>query len=71
MNTYHRLNLQEREEISRLLSQNCSFNTIADQLNRNVSTISREVNGDGKNRYLNKYFYRAAKGQNRAKRKLS
>jgi len=71
MNTYYRLNFREREEISRLLSQNCSFNTIANQLNRNVSTISREVNGDGKNRYLNKYFYRAAKGQNRAKRKSS
>jgi IS30 family transposase len=71
MRTYHRLTFDEREEISRLLSQNCSFNTIASQLSRNVSTISREINGDGTNRYLNKYFYRAVKGQNRARRKAA
>jgi len=64
MTNYQRLSDLEREEISRLLSRNCSFHNIAKTLDRNVSTISREVNaGSG-----NKYVYRAVRAQKRAKR---
>jgi IS30 family transposase len=41
------LSLLEREEISRGLSRNESFNCIAVRLNRSVSTISREVARNG------------------------
>lgn len=64
MKNYKRLSSEEREEISRMLAQNCSLNEIAESLNRHVSTISREVSaGSG-----NKYTYRAGKAQRRAKR---
>jgi IS30 family transposase len=64
MINYTRLNDLEREDISRMLSQKYSFRDIAKALNRNVSTISREVGaGSG-----NKYTYRAIKAQNRARR---
>ena len=67
MTNYKRLSDLEREEISRRLSQKCSFRSIAKALGRNVSTISREVGaGSG-----NKYTYRAAKAQNRARRNSS
>ena len=67
MKNYKRLNSNEREEISRMLAQKCSFHAIAKVLNRNVSTISREISaGSG-----NKYTYRAIKAQNRAKRNAS
>ena len=64
MTKYKRLSDLEREEISRQLSQKCSFRSIAKILNRNVSTISREINAGG----CNKYTYRAVKAQNRARR---
>jgi IS30 family transposase len=40
---YHRLSLQERFEIEKLLSHNNSLSAIATALNRNKSTISREA----------------------------
>jgi IS30 family transposase len=64
MINYKRLNDFEREEISRMLSQKCSFRLIAKALNRNVSTISREIRRGA----CNKYTYRAIKAQKRAKR---
>lgn len=64
MKNYKRLSELEREEISRLLSQKCSFRDIAKHLGRHTSTISREV----KNGSCNKYTYRATKAQNRARR---
>ena len=64
MNKYKRLNASEREEISRMLAQKCSFQSIAKILARNVSTISREV-GAGS---CNQYTYRAEKAQKRAVR---
>lgn len=67
MTNYKRLNDFEREEISRLLAQKCSLRFIAQKLDRNVSTISREVNGGGGN----KYVYRAVRAQNRARRNSS
>ncbi len=64
MSNFKRLSDLEREEISRLLSQKCSFRQIAGILGRNVSTISREINAGGGN----KYTYRAVRAQNRARR---
>lgn len=61
---YHRLNEDEREEMSRMLAQGCSFQWIAHSLRRSVSTVSREVGSGGSNRYL----YRAARADRRAKR---
>ena len=67
MNKYKRLSGEEREEISRLLAQKCSFQSIAKSLERYASTISREV-GAGS---CNKYTYRASKAQDRAVRNSS
>ena len=67
MINYKRLNDLEREEISRMLSQKCSLSDIAKYLGRHTSTISREV-GQGS---CNKYTYRAAKAQNRARRQAA
>ncbi len=67
MTNYKRLNDLDREEISRMLSQNYSFSDIAKALNRHVSTISREINAGS----CNKYTYRAIKTQNRARRNSS
>jgi len=55
---------QEEEEISRLLSQQCSFHNIVKALGRNVSTISRKIKAGS----CNKYSYRAMKAQKRARR---
>jgi len=67
MKNYQRLSEMEREEISRMLAQNCSFQDIARQLGRCPSTVSREIGGGS----CNKYTYRAAKAQNRASRNAS
>ena len=56
--------MEEREEISRMLAQQCSFQTIAKTLGRQVSTISREVAAGS----CNKYTYRAGRAQGRANR---
>jgi len=64
MTNYTRLSDLEREEISRMLSQKCSFHTIAKVLGRSVSTISREV-GSGSG---NKHTYWAVRAKNRARR---
>src|SRR3989338_6642598 len=62
---YHRLSEGEREEISRMLAQGCSFGDIARFLGRSVSTVSNEVSAGGCNRYV----YRAATAHRRAQRK--
>jgi len=67
MNNYQRLELDEREEISRMLAQGCSLNSIARSLGRYTSTISREIIGGS----CNKYTYRAGKAQRRADRNAS
>lgn len=54
MNKYKRLSIDEREEISRMFAQKCSFQSIAISLGRNVSTISREVGAGSCNKYT--YF---------------
>ncbi|MBI5798524.1 MAG: IS30 family transposase [Candidatus Yonathbacteria bacterium] len=62
---YHRLDEDEREEISRMLAQGSSFGDIARSLGRSVSTISNEVSAGG----CNQYTYRAATAHRRAQRK--
>lgn len=59
---YQRLELNEREEISRCLAQGKSFRGIARVISRHVSTVSREVSRAG----MNKYTYRAARSDRRA-----
>jgi len=67
MNKYKRLTLEEREDISRSLSQGYSPSKIAKNLCREISTITREINSGG----CNKYTYRAGKAERRAKRNSS
>lgn len=65
--SYKRLSLKEREEISRSLAQGISFRSIAGLLERDVSTISREINLAS----MNKHTYRAERSQRRANRNAS
>ena len=67
MNAYNRLTLKEREEMSRYLAQGYSLRGVAKQLQRNVSTISREVRKGTSDRYK----YRAVRSQLRAQRKAA
>jgi IS30 family transposase len=62
MNKYKRLNLQDREEISRGLSAKWTFSHIASNINRPVSTVSDEV---WKN-CIYKRTYRAATAQEKS-----
>ena len=66
MKKYSRLQAEEREEISRMLSQKYTFREIARTIDRNVSTISREVSGGSCNRYT----YRAQRAEGRALRNM-
>lgn len=61
--SYRRLGLNEREEISRYLAQGRSFRDISRALSRHVSTISREINRAG----MNRYTYRASRSDRRAR----
>ena len=65
INKYSRLNLDDREEISRGLASGRSFCQIANDLKRHKSTISREVN---RTRKLNRQTYRAVLAQRRSRR---
>lgn len=60
--TYCRLTFAEREEISKGIWAKENFTRIADRINRDVGTISREVNHNVKR----KYRYSAVKAQERA-----
>lgn len=62
---YRRLNIEDREEISRGLASGKSFCQIANDLKRHKSTISREVN---RTRKLNRHTYRAVLAQKRSRR---
>jgi IS30 family transposase len=59
--------LAEREELSRLLAQGRTFINIASWLNKDISTISREVGRKG----MNRFTYRAFKANQDAKRQKS
>ena len=62
MNTYKRLGLSDREEISKGIWANEKFATIAKRIDRPVSTVSREVWSNTKYSWC----YSAEKGQRRA-----
>lgn len=62
---YHRLSLDEREEISRGLANKETYENIANRIERNIGTISREVNRKG----MNEKNYRAHRAHSQAKRK--
>jgi IS30 family transposase len=64
---YHRLGEGEREELSRMLAQGCSLQTMARTLGRPASTFCREVHAGGANRWT----YRAARAHRRAQRRAS
>lgn len=64
MSSYKRLGLEEREEISRQLSQGEGIRKIAKLLKRSASTISREIGQAS----MNRCTYRAVRSQNRAER---
>lgn len=62
---YHRLTLEEREEISRQLAAGASIRGIARYLSRQPSTISREVNQI----WFGKKYYRALAAEKRARKR--
>jgi transposase, IS30 family len=62
-NKYHRLSLEEREEISKSIWAQESFTDIATRLNRSVSSVSREVAKNCKY----KHCYRAVRSNVKAK----
>ena len=62
-----RITKEEREEISRLLSQRISLCSISKILGRNKSTMSREVRRNG----MTRYTYRAFKANIHARREKS
>lgn len=61
---YSRLCLEEREEISRFLSNGLGFREIGRKLGRSPCTISREVSRGR----MNRYTYRALQSERRARR---
>lgn len=63
MNKYIRLTMSDREEISRGLAAKWTFSHIAHNINRPVSTVSREVKGNCKS----KRCYRAARADQKAR----
>src|SRR5665213_80931 len=63
MNKYIRLTMSDREEISRCLAAKWTFSHIAHNINRPVSTVSREVKGNCKS----KRCYRAARADQKAR----
>lgn len=63
MDKYHRLNLVERETISNGIYSSESCRQIAEKLNRNPSTINREIRRDVKRK---NWSYSAVRSQSRA-----
>lgn len=75
MKKYKRLTIEEREIISQMLSQGKSYQAISKMLNRNVSTISREVSPFIKYRrdyraYLSQRCAESLAGKHNDKRKI-
>lgn len=63
MNKYIRLTMADREEISRGLAAKWTFSHIAHNINRSVSTVSREVKSNCKF----KRCYRAARADQKGR----
>ncbi len=77
MESYRRININEREEISRLLANRLSFREIAKSIGRSPSSVSREVGRykDGRKRYRavggQVHATRRASGRRKGKRKIA
>ena len=73
MKRYKRIQIEEREEIMKGVVGGKSLREIASKLNRNVSSISREIKRNKKGRKGNKDLrqaqYSANKAQEQTKRK--
>ena len=54
MKRYKRIRIEEREEIMKSLAEGKSLREIAREINRNVSSISREIKRNKKGRKGNK-----------------
>ena len=67
MNRYQRLNINEREEISRHIAAGASIRQIAMHINRSPSTISREIK---RTDVVERIYYRAIFAQQRCRRVL-
>jgi len=67
MNRYQRLNINEREEISRQIAVGVSIRQIAKYVQRSPSTISREIN---RTDVVKRIYYRAIFAQQRYRRTL-
>ena len=67
MNKIKEFTFTEREELSRLLSQGQTITAVANLLNKHRSTVFREINRKG----MNRYTYRAFKANQDAKRQKS
>ena len=64
MDQYHRLNVNDREELSRMLAMNYSLRSIAKMLHRAPSTLSREIYRHA----MDRATYRAITAERRASR---
>jgi IS30 family transposase len=67
---YRRLNIEERKEISLMMSMGSSFLDIARSLDRHVSTISREVCKGSVNRWIYRAIRAGKRGRKAGKRRL-
>lgn len=69
MKRYKRIQIEEREEIMKSIAEGKSFREIARELNRNVSSISREIKRNKKGRKGNKDIKQAQYSANKAQEK--
>lgn len=61
MKASKKLNYEERHQLYRLYGLGCTLRQIGKQLNRNVSTISREIKRNGVKRNTEKSYYQYAR----------
>ena len=69
MERYKRIQIEEREEIMKSIAGGKSLREIASKLNRNVSSISREIKRNKKGRKGNKDLRQAQYSANKAQEK--
>ena len=69
MERYKRIQIEEREEIMKSIAGGKSLREIAIKLNRNVSSISREIKRNKKGRKGNKDLRQAQYSANKAQEK--
>ena len=69
MGRYKRIQIEEREEIMKSIAEGKSLREIARELNRKVSSISREIKRNKKGRKGNKDLRQAQYSANKAQEK--